>query len=478
MQESEVIHCNLDLSAPTVEINSPTVLDGGLYRIAINLFNAWAGCNLPEIITLQIRLHGEQNCCIKANGLKILAFSYQPDSWNRFLQSYLNQLVELVVARRIFEEDEDILWIEPGASGKVWILYLWRSSSHDWQCHLCELDHPGDIDVFYALKNTGEQRAYLDALFEKFTGWLPKDFFGAGAVPAARRKLLTIKVNPGQLWFLRFPVSVFCQLQYRGFEGYADVEWIVTNKGFIQNCRERTQLRAELSDMQTLLAHSVVVVNTYDSHKNIELCSQGTELIIKLFSYLQDIEFQDKKISLRWFLNPPAQEINQLLQSTCNSYFFADFEASEGYWETGEGMSLSWKSLDDLQRSVTANCATKVALPLESRQRNLSHIRLMRVFHCNSIFDPHMVFQDGREPADHHSIVRGFLNAGVQRVEGGLTMENYLDYLCSLIDIFCRPEPLKFILKLKSWERGGDFNDLSTQINSFLSGCHREPIAA
>lgn len=475
MQES---HPNyyLDLDAPSFDLISPPTLAGSVCSFALKAVDlSKYSSNDVKTITLQIQFIDEHICNIQADGIDFSLTSYGANDWARFFDSYFNQFVNLLIAKLLFkDEKEDILWIEQNIAGKVWVLCLLEKECNRWQGQLVERNRPEYIDMDYALMNTCEQKHYINDIFEKFKAWLPEDFLLIFNHSCGRQKILTIKVHPDELWFLRFPLSIFNQLQYAPFTAYSEVEWIVTDKGFTQNTYERARMRAELSDFQGLFEHSVVIVNTYKEHESKKLYREGTELVIEILQCLQDVNFNTGKSGFRWYVNPSSEKVKQLLLDAQTFYFFADFEASNGQWQMGEGQQRSWN--DDLSSSMPETNETSVRqyFSLEDEDLNLSHIRLMRVFHCNSIFDPYEA--DKREPADNHSIVRHLLNAGAQRVEGGMTEESYFDYLCSLIALFCESKHCGFILKFKCLELAIEFNSLIERVNKFLEACGRDPI--
>jgi hypothetical protein len=477
MKRCKTANCDLDLAAYTVHVNGPLVFDGDPCHLNIRLTNHNLQRQIPEEGKIEIQFRNERKCLIHYESLRIEACAYESADWNRFMDSYLVQLIDLVVAGALFSEEQDILWIEPGSAGKVWVLYLVQSGVDKWLGHLVEIARPKIVDTSYALLGTGQQSEDLKSAFADFNSWLPAQFFQRAEL-APDKRLLTIKVNPSELWFLRFPISAFCQLQYEGFESYWDVEWIVTDKGFIQTTGERLRLREEISDPLTFFEHAIVVVNTYSEHQRVESCTQATELVLEILSIFENLDFQTHSVSLRWYLNPSAPELNLLLLDNDTFYFFGDFEASNGLWQVGEGQALAWHGANKPQPSRNSTESGSQYFWPEYGNNILSHIRLMRVFHCNSIFDPFQVSLDERDPADHHTIVRRFLDAGVQRVEGGMTAESYFDYLCSLIDMLCRPEQFKLTLKLKCLERDFDCRVLYERINNFLTTHKRDLIAA
>lgn len=263
--------------------------------------------------------------------------------------------------------------------------------------------------------------------------------------------------------------------------------------------------------------------------------NKGIDLLREILSCFQNIELDTGKVSLHWYLNPPKDIIIQYLNNPNIWYFFADFHAGgylfsvdikfksnlndddisedlrqvfkdEGYL-LSQGATVGVKEenrmwiiadkkdgreytvinkegslnvyaemgvwqLSKVERASwdpnLFNNNSSIIDPLDDLKGiNLSHIRLMRIFHCYSVFDP-----DYGEPADTHSIVRFLLNAGAKRVEGGMGIEDYFDYLCSLLVLFCAPQGLKLILMGKCFERCIDFNKIMERADNFLKSCN------
>ena len=56
--------------------------------------------------------------------------------------------------------------------------------------------------------------------------------------------------------------------------------------------------------------------------------------------------------------------------------------------------------------------------------------------------------------------------AGAVRVEGGLTQESYFDFLDAVIRVLLSPK-LLFVMEVKCWQEGKDFNDLVRRLKEF-----------
>jgi len=125
-----------------------------------------------------------------------------------------------------------------------------------------------------------------------------------------------------------------------------------------------------------------------------------------------------------------------------NAFVFADFEASSEVWELGQGPRKSWNALQNSgERSWDENSEIFEVNSLRNQLHTSSDA------HFSLQFDIYPYKSDGRQPADDRSIVRKLLNTGAFYVEGGMTPETYLDYLCALIEMFCKREDYDSFLR-------------------------------
>jgi len=401
----------------------------------------------------------------------------EPSAWEGFLRSHLERFIDLVSMKIWFAtEFEDALCVEVDSSDAVWILSLVTRDQQLVEGRLLRRPKPQTPSPSFLLQGTGEQRQDVERLYADFRHWLGPGFSMRGAV-SGTQKSLAIRVPHQALWFLRFPISLFCHWGYDEFSRYKGVEWIVSGKSFLQNASEHEIVRKELLDVIALIEHSVIVINTYQKHDSIPWRT-GTDLLLEILSCFNKIEFQGRIISLKWYCNPTAQQVKELLLDPDTVYFFADFEASGGSWVVGDGGYSSWES-DPSSASVAQvhSIQNSACVFWAGCQGRLRHIRLMRVFHCNSIFNAFKAASNEQEPADKDSIAGTLLNLGAQRVEGGMNEESYYDYLCALLYLLCEAEHLRFILKVKCMERGIDFNGLWGRANDFLAFCGHDPIS-
>lgn len=399
--------------------------------------------------------------------------------WQRFLNQNFQQFVGLIVVSLITEGKEDFIWVEPSDNEKVWILgMVWNNNIRQWEGMLAERNRIANLDRDFWTNNTKGDISYtkqcarrLFNLLKDEEGLELSDSFpfcsdGLISTQSKHSRRLTIKVNPSELWFLLFPVDYFCRFDgYGSFQLYKEVEWILTpKKSFIQNSRERLLIQNELQNVKNFLKHSVVILNTYPHFENDpslkEKCCRGTNLVKDTLSLLQDVDIDGEVLSLRWYLNPTKDKIYSELLNPNTRYFFADFHVKDGKWQTGVGKIASWENTtisENLEQfEVEINFLEK---------ESLSHIRLMRTFHCYSV-----AIADALNI--HPTIAPKLLSIGALRVEGSIMEENYLDYLCSLINLFFHSQGLRPIIMGKCFEKGIDFNSILKETNSFLESCN------
>lgn len=430
------------------------------FRVSVEIprISKLSGWGEQRTLTLSLYKCSEGDVKVNSGLGEICIKTQRPGDWQKFVNSNLRQLIGLLSAALMRKDREDFLWVEPTEDGKVWIMgIVWKNDTGYWEGMLTKCSRQPSLDVDFWImaserdKRKQAARKLFNSLIDKEGLRLPKSFpFCSNAlIPSqSRHRQLTIKVHPSELWFLLFPIDHFCQFEYGRFSLYKGVEWIITaEKTFIQNMYERMWIHDELQDIKNFLKHSVIILNTYqhfDQEPVVkEKWSQGTNLLTGLLSLLENVEIEGEVVSLRWYLNPDEDDIRSELRNTNTWYFLADFHAENGKWQTGKG---KWISFDSLEKGT------------------LSHIRLMRVFHCHSL-----------GPADisgsHTPIVARLLDAGARRVEGNIMEESYLDHLCSLLGLLCQAEGLELILMGKCLEKSTDFNAITKRANKFLESC-------
>jgi len=456
------------------ETEPPTKLEGSLsVSVTVPANSALSRAGNPTEFTLNIDENKNPGFWIVHGPHRMNISAEKSIDCRGFVNSNLAQLVGLVLGTLVSRGEEDFLWVGPKSAENVWILGLvWDDRNREWEGMLAEGSRQPDLARDFWILDTEEdkehRRSFARQLYSSLTDRsglrLPAGFPFCSDKTISNdsgTRQLTVKVDPSELWFLLFPIDHFCRFRYARFSLYREVEWIMTRqKTFIQNTLERSSIREELRDVRNFLNHSVIVLNTYSHFYQEptirESVEEGTNLVTEILSLLQDVTVEDEVASLRWYLNPTRNEIIQELLDRDTRYFFANFHAEKGEWQTGDGKRGCWSEDPMIQREGDRDFLKK---------GSLSHIRLMRVFHCHSVIDPYAT-------GIHPSIGVSLLHAGARRVEGSIMEENYLDYLCSLLHVMSQPQGLNIVLMGKCLERSKDFTQTMRRVGDFMRSRH------
>lgn len=305
-----------------------------------------------------------------------------------------------------------------------------------------------------------DQRQALDANYDALVRWLGQDHTLVSASEDRPNGKLVVRLDAESRWFLKFPLSAFQQLGIGFLARFRGVEWLVSGKTYVEHYRQRAALRAELSDLERFLSGSVIFLNFYAGFAAFEECVRATAAVIPLLRLLSSLRIGDgtRRLNLRWFCNPSAQTVRELLLASTTHYVFANFEASTGKWQTSDGPATSWDRPDE-------PCPGFIEwLDPNTEHFDLRHVRLLRVFHCNSVFDPFSC----NEPSGDGTIVKALLEAGAWRVEGGMTKETYLDFLSCLASMLAGGEALLLLLQLKALENGVDWERICADLERWV----------
>jgi len=410
------------------------------------------------------------------DGGEILIAIEKPEDWYRYLNKNLSHFIGLITTVFIAKGKEDFLWIQQSNCKKIWILnVVWENSN--WKGLLVECLRPIDLNrIFWEIMpgERGEKRnkelaanELFNFLKDKKGLGLPEDFFKRldSSISREQKRFLTIKVHPDELWFLLFPIDYFCKYRYSGFSLYKEVEWILTpEKSFIQNFLERSLLQEELQNVEEFLKHSIIVLNTYPKEqtwKKDNRWEKGTKLVTEILSLFQNVIINDNNLSLRWYLNPTEDKIFEELFNRDTKYFFANFHLENNKWRISKCKMKSRKDISTVDIELKNHIL---------KRGSLSHNRLMRIFHCHSIIIPDSTV------IETPSITQLLLDAGALRVEGSIMEENYLDHLCSLLNICCNPKGLQQILLWKCYEKNINYSELMENVNKFLESYNLKTI--
>jgi hypothetical protein len=189
----------------------------------------------------------------------------------------------------------------------------------------------------------------------------------------------------------------------------------------------------------------------------------GFLLLVELLGQFQNIALPSGVVHLKWIMNPTASELRALLLSKSTRFVFADFEASGGVWAMGDGTRRCYTNS---AAYVCCDTPEAASFDLDSVRGQLEHVRLMRIFHCNSLYDPYIRWA---EPVDDGTLASALLATGAIFVEGSVTAEPITDFVCTMLGMLLRRADLRAILTAKGLERGGDSSSLIAEANMFVS---------
>jgi len=266
-------------------------------------------------------------------------------------------------------------------------------------------------------------------------------------VPGAEgdRRTLILKLQEGQTWFLRFPLSSFSRLKLGEFAKYGQVHWILSNRSFSDTVEQRRELLRLLSDTASLLEGTVVVVNKY--RKQIEgrggsALNEGFLLIEELVSQYKDIWTEQGLFTVRVLASPSSERLTDALCDPKTKIVLGAFEADSGDWQ-----------LSDWPNGGNGKQYFKV----EQLAGRLGHIALLRLFHCNAL----------APGSDTRSIVSRLLDSGAHIVEGGLTEESYFEFQDAVLRFFFQTS-LYHTLELKDFSGEFALSTFTARCNDFL----------
>ena len=275
--------------------------------------------------------------------------------------------------------------------------------------------------------------------------------------------LLLVKLSPSALWFMRFPLTSYIRFHLGEFANFTNINWIVTDRSYSEVVYSRDQLRRDLSELATLLRGTVIIVNRYAHDTKRSFGSQiaeAIEILHVFLSRLKDVRVMQEQYTLRSVFNPSAQGVIELLLDRTTRFVFADFHTVSGKWQPG----------DHREGSAVSPGAPLEAVDLSPLRGKLHHIRLLRIFHCNSAFlfdqSSDHAPDEGAQPADRNTIVRQLLESGAQIVEGGITTESFFEFFYSVIQLLLNTG-LYYVLESTSLE------DPSFSLSAAVVRCNR-----
>lgn len=376
------------------------------------------------------------------------------------LRDLRDWLVDGIVSKVTVHDEADLLLVRASSDGRVWLCYMRRGRDEWYLDALCS-DRPSFVSTDYTIASAPEQLQDLSdahAAFMNFAGRML-----ARSTTRTNRVLLRAKVDRSEHWFMRFPLGIFAKFHLEGFESYAACQWIVTERTISSISAAQANTERDLANTICFLSRSHIVLNTYQSHGSaVESASvnKGFDLLLELLGYFQRVALRKERLSLKWTMNPSLDQLYSIMFSPETQFLFADFEAAGGFWTLGDGVHRCHTPCDHLQPSKG-----QTRVDLECLRGRLEHIGLMRVFHCNSLYDPYKL---RAEPADDGTIAAALLATKAYFVEGSVTAEPVMDFIATMLNVLLRREDLRAILFAKSLAGECDVSRLIERANALL----------
>jgi len=375
-------------------------------------------------------------------------------------------LIDVLVSKTLTPSACSIMLLRSSGTGTVILARVQQRSKSEWDAFLTEHARvAGLTEIFdsFTLSSGFEQEDAIRQSFIKYVSWSGQALDWKNEDGYTKHRLL-VKVDPGELWFLRLPLGMYCHFELGQFCNYGAVQWIVSDRTVSQVVSVSQSTETALNNVSDFLAGAHVLLNTYEFHLNrFPELRESTDLLLDVMKAFLDVQIGSGRYSLKWTLNPDASLLESILLSPETRFVFANFESDGGVWELGDGRHECWNS-------GTQGCPHPALTPQEKLslghlQGRLEHIRLLRVFHCNSIANPF----SPNQPAAAGTLARQLLLTGAWFVEGSITKERYVDHICTLLAVLLGRRDLRAILRMKTRAGKCDLPDMTNRANTMLS---------
>jgi hypothetical protein len=366
-------------------------------------------------------------------------------------------LGDLIASKACVRDEADVLLLRRSASGRRWLTLVTRERDI-WRGEAIELADISGVNVSYTVSEGEEQTADLAANHRHFMALAGNTLFPLVEKP--KSVLLRVKVTRDELWFLRFPFGAYAKLKLQGFESYKACQTIVTTRSISEVASRQATAEREWTETRNFFDSTIFILNTYQAHEKAEGAAEtdnAFRLLVELLESLQDLPLPDGIAGLQWTMNPSSDQLQSILLSETTRFVVADFEAAGGVW-----------SLGDREHRCAGECEHKpngATFDLTSLRGKLRHVRLMRVFHCNSLFD---AYRASSQPADDSTIAAALLATDAGFVEGSLTAEPVIDFVCEALTLLLSRADVRAMLTALTAIGICDFLSLKTRANALL----------
>lgn len=352
-------------------------------------------------------------------------------------------------------EGVDLIEIHPASGGGTWIYGVF-STDGPFELRAMLVHRPNEISGAYAEPRNVQAAQDIKRLQLEFAELAHGIFDG---LPASHRRPLRVKVHSDEHWIMRFPLPMFVQMGLGSFANYLSCQWIVTERTFVEVAALQQEAERRLRDSFDFLRSSRVLINTYKAHASSANAAQlqvALSLVLQILEGLQHVALlEGGEVSLRWSLNPSPNVVADILLDGSTRFIFANFEARGGVWTTGD---------DTVDKSVAG------VVDLTELKGRLTHILLLRIFHCHSLYSP---FREDEDPVTARTLGHALLETGAAFVEGSVTEEPQIGYYCMLLQTLLGRGDIRMLLRLQAVQLGLDYDEILKAANRILmvNGC-------
>jgi hypothetical protein len=416
--------------------------------------------NAPTF-SVNITPTGSSECELSVDAFKLCLSVSHTSNIVACLDDLNESLLDVIASKIVVADPAQVMLVQPASSGGVWVCLI-RGADDRWTATAVESSRPL-IDTSYALPNTGEQAQYIAVSYQAFKEFLKTDLFFL-EITQTKAQLLRVKVEPRELWFLRFPLGVFAKLSLPGFAHYSGCQWITSDRSISEIAQIQQTTETEIADTTLFFSGARFILNTYRMHSELrdaKWLDSALSLSLEIFRPLREVNVGGKALTLQWILNPDGALLSEILETPQTRFVFAAFDARSGVWQLGDGPHQCYIPCAHAEAS-----SAPAFFDLERLQNRLNHIRLFRVFHCNSIYDP---FRNTDDPASRRTLAHKLLATEAYFVEGSVTAEPAAYYFCDLFQLLLTRSDLRTILWAKSLVGLCEPETLIGRANSLLS---------
>jgi hypothetical protein len=172
--------------------------------------------------------------------------------FEEFVLLYNTEFLDLLVLITAFYDNQiEPSLILPSENDKIWLVIATNDDKNKWSIFISTREKPKKIGVQYSFPdfNRKTQIIFYERSFNKILDWLTKDFpiCERNSIP---HKTFAIRINDSELWFAKYPLTVFCSSTDYEFWQHKNVEYLIARKSFSKYCSEKSINESELRDIE------------------------------------------------------------------------------------------------------------------------------------------------------------------------------------------------------------------------------------